>query len=136
MHSISYHFRLPELAENPHNCPWVMNHSGIGPITAECIRQRKNEISLYLSTSVMLMGLDLTDIDIVGMVRPFNMCHYLVQAAGRGGRNMGNGLRRKVLFYCLFNNNDIADNVPGISSEIKEFCLRHNVGNKIQIKLE
>ena len=50
------------------------------------------------------------------------MCHYMVQAAGRGGRNMGNGLRRQVLFYLLFNRNDIGDNVPGLSVEVKEFC--------------
>ena len=71
---------------------------------------------------MMLLGLDLSDIDIVGMVRPLNMCHYIVQAAGRGGRNMGNGQRRKVLFYLLFNKSDIAMNVPGLSSEVREFC--------------
>ena len=70
----------------------------------------------------MLLGLDLHDIDIVGMIRPFNMCHYIVQAAGRGGRNLGSGYRKRVLFYCLYNKSDIAENVPGLSSEVKEFC--------------
>ena len=51
-------------------------------------------ISLYLSTSVMLLGLDFSDVDIVGIVRPFNMLHYVVQAAGGCGCNMGNGRRR------------------------------------------
>ena len=71
----------------------------------------------------MLLGLDFSDIDVVGMVRPLNMCHYVVQAAGRGGRNMGNGQRKKVLFYLLYNKSDISANVPGLSDEMREFCL-------------
>ena len=114
--------RLPEYAANPVKCPFVMNHSNIGPVTAESYRQRKNEINLYLSTSVMLLGLDFNNIDIVGMVRPLNMLHYVIQAAGRGGRNLGTGFRRKVLFFLLWNRSDIGNNVPGISSEMKEFC--------------
>ena len=114
--------RLPDQASNPEITPWVQNHAGIGPVTAESIRQRRDSISLYLSTSVMLLGLDFKDIDIVIMVRPFNFCHYLVQAAGRGGRKMMNGLRRKVLFYLLFNNSDISSNVPGLSPAVRELC--------------
>ena len=38
--------RLPEQAADPLTCPFVMNHSGIGPITAESIRQRRGEINL------------------------------------------------------------------------------------------
>ena len=114
--------RLPKQSENPLTCPFVMNHSNIGPVTAESYRQRRGEINLYLSTSVMLLGLDFSDVDIVGMVRPFNMLHYVVQAAGRGGRNMGNGQRRRVLFYLLWNRNDIGNNVPGLSKEMRDFC--------------
>ena len=114
--------RLPEHAANPNTIPWVQNHSGIGPVTAESYRQRRDSISLYLSTSVMLLGLDFSDIDIVIMVRPFNFCHYLVQAAGRGGRKMMNGLRKKVLFYLLFNKSDISSAVPGLSPAVREFC--------------
>ena len=115
--------RLPEQAATPETTPWVINHSGIGPVTAESIRQRRDSISLYLTTSVMLLGLDFDDVDIVIMVRPFNYCHYLVQAAGRGGRKMENGVRKRVLFYVLFNNSDISTNVPGLSQAVREFCL-------------
>ena len=114
--------RLPAQAANPDTIPWVQNHSGIGPVTAESIRQRRDSISLYLSTSVMLLGLDFEDIEIVVMIRPFNFCHYLVQAAGRGGRKMENGLRRRVLFYLLYNNSDISKNVPGLSQAVRSFC--------------
>ena len=114
--------RLPGFAANPETIPWVLNHSGIGPVTAESIRQRRKSISLYLTTSVMLLGLDFDDIDVVVMVRPFNFCHYLVQAAGRGGRKMENGVRKRVLFYLLYNNHDISRNVPGLSQAVREFC--------------
>ena len=114
--------RLPGFAANPETIPWVLNHSGIGPVTAESIRKRRKSISLYLSTSVMLLGLDFEDIDVVVMVRPFNFCHYLVQAAGRGGRKMENGVRKRVLFYLLYNNHDISRNVPGLSQAVREFC--------------
>ena len=116
--------RLPEQASDPNKCPFIMNHSGIGPITAESIRQRRGEITLYLTTSVMLLGLDFEDVDIVGMIRPLNHCHYVVQAAGRGGRNMGNGMRKKVVFYLLYNNSDIGANVPGLSEEMRVLCYK------------
>ena len=114
--------KLPDLASQPLKCPFVTNHSGVGPITAESIRNRRSEINLYITTSVMLLGLDFSDIDIIGMIRPLNHCHYLVQAAGRGGRNMGNGLRRKVVFFLLYNRSDISSNVPGLSDGMREFC--------------
>ena len=114
---------LPEHAADPNTCPFVMNHSSVGPITADKLRKRRASISLYLSTSVMLLGLDLEDIDIVGMVRPFNHCHDILQAAGRGGRKLGDlGMRRKVVFYMLYNKSDISSAVPGMSKEVREFC--------------
>ena len=114
---------LPEQAADPLTCPFVMNHSSIGPITAENLRNMRSGISLYLATSVMLLGLDLEEVDVIGMIRPFNHCHDLLQAAGRGGRKLGElGKRRKVVFYVLFNKSDISNAVPGLTDEVKEFC--------------
>ena len=58
------------------------------------------------------------------MIRPLNHCHYVLQAAGRGGRNMGNGMRKKVVFYLLYNNSDIGANVPGLSEEMRVLCYK------------
>ena len=114
---------LPDQAADPLTCPFFMNHSSLGPITADKLRQRRSSINLYLATSVMLLGLDLDDIDIVGMIRPFNHCHDIIQAAGRGGRKLGDlGKRRKVVFYMIFNNSDIISNVPGLSTGVRDFC--------------
>ena len=59
-------------------CPFVMNHGGLGPVTTKNIISRKNEISLYLSTSKMLMGIDLEQISVVIFVRPLNMMLYVL----------------------------------------------------------
>ena len=113
--------QLPELAGDPGTCPWVVNFSGIGSATAKSIRDRK-DITLYLTTAVMMMGIDLDKVEIVGMVRPFSMLHNLVQACGRGGRKTERMGRQRVVFYLLFNRNDIGENVD-ISPAVREFCL-------------
>ena len=112
---------LPEMAEDPSCCPWVMNHSSVGAATAESIRNRSGNISLYLSTAVMLMGINCSNIDLIVMVRPFSMMHAMVQASGRGGRKMLEEFRRKVVFYLLFNNSDISTNID-VSEEVRDFC--------------
>ena len=113
---------LPELARDPSTCPWVVNFSSVGPATAKSIREREGEISLYLSTAVMMMGVDLKDIQIIGMVRPFSMLHSLVQAVGRGGRKTEELGKQRVVFFFLYNRSDIADNMD-VSTEVKNFCL-------------
>ena len=113
---------LPELAEDPETCPWVINFSSIGPATALSIRNREGEITLYLTTAVMLMGIDVKDIHIIGMVRPFSTIHSIVQACGRGGRLIGDQRRQKVVFFLLFNRSDIAENVD-ITPDVRNLCL-------------
>ena len=93
---------LPDVSSDPSSCPWVVNFSGVGPVTTKSISNRKADISLYLTTAVMLMGLDLDDIEIIGMVRPFSSLHSIIQACGRGGRRSMEG-RKKVAFFLLFN---------------------------------
>lgn len=44
------------------------------------------------------------------------------KGAGRGGRKTISGKRNRVLVYILYNLSDIAENVPGMSSEVREFC--------------
>ena len=59
--------------------PYVMNHGGLGPATSKNIISRKNEISLFLATSKMLLGIDIEGISVIIFVRPMNMMHYILQ---------------------------------------------------------
>ena len=99
---------------NVADAPFVMQSSSVGPVTQSRIEQR-SDISLYISTSKMLMGVDIPGISVVIFLRPLNMLHYLLQGAGRGGRKLGNnsGVRGKVITYLLWNSSDIAGNVKG-----------------------
>ena len=80
-----------------------MNHSGLGPITTQNIIDRRNQITLFLSTSKMLLGIDIESIDVIVFVRVLSMLHYVVQGAGRGGRRSCQfpGMRRKVIVTIL-----------------------------------
>ena len=69
---------MPEF-KDMNTIPFVMNHGGIGPATSQNIIARKNEISLFLATSKMLLGIDIEGISIIVFVRPFNMMHYILQ---------------------------------------------------------
>ena len=55
--------------------PYVMNHGGLGPMTSKDLIDRRNEITLFLSTSKMLMGIDIENIDVVIFVRVLSMLH-------------------------------------------------------------
>ena len=59
-----------------------------------------------------------------------------LKGAGRGGRKTLSGKRNRVLVYVLYNASDIAGNVPGLSSEVREFCttkdcLKESFQNKL-----
>ena len=94
--------------------PFVQVSSSIAPITEAKILER-DDISLYISTTKMLMGVNVPGISVVIFLRPLNMMHYVLQGAGRGGRRTGDssGMRRKVVAYLLWNNSDISSNVKG-----------------------
>ena len=94
--------------------PFVQVTSSVGPLTEKRI-QGRSDISLYLTTSKMLLGVDIPGIFMIIFLRPLNMLHYVAQGAGRGGRRLGDnsGLRQKVVAYLLWNNSDISANVRG-----------------------
>ena len=59
--------------------PWAMNHASLTPTDEAFIMARRNEYILYLTTVRMLLGVDLSSIKQVIMVRPPNMEHAVVQ---------------------------------------------------------
>ena len=59
--------------------PWAMNHASLTPTDEAFLMARKNDFILYLTTVRMLLGVDLSSIQQVVMVRPPNMEHAVVQ---------------------------------------------------------
>ena len=114
-----------EITRSPTTCPWVTNCSATGTVTAEKIRERTrtedSTITLYISTSVMLCGLDIKDIDIVILFSPFNSLNSIIQAGGRAGRRQGNGRRHKSVIYTLYNGTDLKSNSP-MEGAVRDYC--------------
>ena len=53
-----------------------MSHGALGEATDQNIIEIKNVIKLFLTTTKMLMGIDLNDIQIVIFVRPMNQLQH------------------------------------------------------------
>ena len=102
--------------------PFVINHSSLFPPTEKVLEERASEISLYLSSNKMLMGINLADIDVIIFLRPYGQPAALVQGAGRGGRKNVDGTRRRVQVYQLYNSQDISPQNK-ISPEMRNMCL-------------
>ena len=121
--------------KNASDAPFVQVSSSLAPITEAKIQERK-DIGLYISTTKMLMGVNVPGISLVIFLRPLNMLHYIAQGAGRGGRRIGDnsGLRNKVVAYLLWNNSDISANVKGRHTSsmcsIRKKITRRTTGSK------
>lgn len=118
--------RLMELTEYKYkdcrDAPFVMNHASLLPPTERVLASRSSEISLYLSSNKMLLGIDLAEIDVVIFLRPYNQPAALVQGGGRGGRRMANGKRRRVQVYQLYNSQDFSSSNKMMSVDMKRIC--------------
>ena len=127
--------RLMELTEyryrDSRDSPFVMNHSCLLPPTEKVLAERASEISLYLSTNKMLLGIDLADIDVIIFLRPYNQPAALVQGGGRGGRRMENGKRRQVKVYQFFNSQDFTSQDKMMSPDMKRICLSQECTRKL-----
>ena len=105
-----------------------------GKVTIEKIRERSQDpngnIFLFVTTSVMLLGLNIKDIHIVILFSPFGSLNSLLQAGGRSGRRCENGTRNKSVVYTLFNNSEIRANHPNQDKNVREYyttqkCLKN-----------
>ena len=114
--------QLPQFNGKNRIIPYVMNHGAVGEATDKNIVERKDDIKLFLTTSKMIMGVDLNDIQIVIFVRPMNQLQHILQGAGRAGRKKSSGTRQRVLVYILYNSQDLGGNVPGMEDSVRAFC--------------
>ena len=99
-----------------------MCHGGMGKLTKleDAKRIEKGEIKLFLTTSVLLCGVDLPRVDIVVIARPFSHISSILQAAGRGGRIQQDGTRRRVAVYLCYNATDIRVSATHIRNDVKK----------------
>ena len=71
-------------------------------------------------------GVDIRDVSIVVLVQPYGRLHAIVQACGRCGRVDRDGRAKKSACVLLYENHDIASNVPGMTAEVRDFCKTNN----------
>jgi superfamily II DNA helicase RecQ len=100
----------------------VMVHGDLTPPTEKVILGRMDDINVFLATTRMLLGLDLSRIDVVIFLQPFDEDSGLLQGGGRGGRRKGNGFRCSVQVYQLFNAEDLSRKNKHMSEEMRQLC--------------
>ena len=110
--------------------PWVLVTSKTGNVTKRRVRKNGSHesgiLKLYLSTSVLMQGIDFHRVDVVLISRPYPHLHSLLQAAGRGGRKLQDGRRRLVALYQLWNQEDIVLGRKGMQETTTDFCQTFN----------
>ena len=104
------------------DAPFVMNHASLLPPTEKVLKERSSEISLYLSSNKMLLGVNLSKIDIIIFLRPYNHPSAMIQGGGRGGRKQENGMRRRVQVYQFFNSQDFTAMNKDMCPDMKRIC--------------
>ena len=83
--------------------------------------ERIDEVTVFLATTRILLGVDFKAVDIVIFTSPFNDLAALLQGGGRGGRRRPDGMRSRVQVYQLWNNSDIAANSK-VSPMMAQVC--------------
>lgn len=107
---------------DPATSPFVMNHSSLLPPDDKMLRERRDDITLYLASNKMLLGTDQKNIDMVIFCRPFNQPAALIQGAGRGARRTASGFRGSVQVYQLYNSSDLTAKNKEMCQEMRRLC--------------
>ena len=84
---------------------------------------KNGTFSLFILLCLCPLGIDVAKIDVVIFIRPYDQLSAIVQGGGRGGRKLGNGMRRTVQVYQLFNSQDIGSANKRMSAAVKAVCL-------------
>ena len=61
--------------------PFVMVHSKIGESDENTIDARSDKIRLYLTTNRLLLGVDISGVSVVILVRPPDVMHAILQVS-------------------------------------------------------
>jgi late competence protein required for DNA uptake (superfamily II DNA/RNA helicase) len=101
---------------------FVMVHSDLTPPTERVIVSRMKDITVFLATTRMLLGLDLAEMDMVIFAQPFDDVAALLQGGGRGGRKRVGGTRSTVQLYQLYNGEDLTKRNKKMTIEMRSLC--------------
>lgn len=103
-----------------HHRPWVLNHSRKKPVSRAAIAKGcdNGHYKLIITTSTMLMGLNIPKVRRVIMLGPFGMMGDHLQALGRAGRREDGG-RAQSIYYNCWNKTDL---VHHVSDSVRQFC--------------
>ena len=82
---------------------------------------RMDEVTVFLATTRVLLGMDFKNIDLVLFASPFNDVASLLQGGGRGGRRRMDGMRGLVQVYQLYNSSDYGANTK-VSEMMASLC--------------
>ena len=107
---------------DPSKADFAMNHSSLLPYDDLVLEQRRDEITLYLASNKMLLGTDLSNIDMVIMCSPYDQPAAILQAAGRMSRRTSLPYRTAGQLYLLFNGSDLTSSNKNMSSEVRRLC--------------
>ena len=102
------------------DAPFAMTHASLPSSDEGVLQSRKGDILVFLTTSRLLLGVNIPGVNLVIMVRPPSLQHALIQACGRAGRLLENGLRETSMITVLFNSQDLS--VKGMSQGMKDLC--------------
>ena len=100
--------------------PFAMTHASLPSSDEAVLQKRMGDILLFLTTSRLLLGVNIPGVNLIIMVRPPSQQHALVQACGRAGRLLENGLRETSMIMVLYNSQDLA--VRGMSEGVRDLC--------------
>ena len=107
---------------DPSTADFAMNHSSLLPADDLMLDQRRDIITLYLASNKMLLGTDLSNIDLVIIVTPYDQPAAILQAAGRMSRRTGRPYRTAGHLYLLFNGSDLTTNNKNMSDDVRRVC--------------
>ena len=106
----------------PSTASFAMCHSSLLPSDDLMLEERRDEITLFLASNRMLLGTDMSHIDIVILCQPFDQPAAMLQAAGRMSRRTGKPYRTAGQFYVLFNGSDLTTSNLNMSEDVRRIC--------------
>ena len=107
---------------DPSTADFVMCHSSLLPPDDRMLERRRDEITLYLASNRMLLGMDVKKVGLAIFAQPFDMPAALLQGGGRLSRRTCFGYRTSGQVYQLWNSSDLTLANKEMSEDMRRLC--------------